>query len=78
MTPTVIILLGALYIISGVLTFGMVFAHFQRKFPTIAKRHIAEDRRLALLGALIPFSLLVALIITDAARHGLKYRSEGR
>ena len=63
MDYAVIIILGLIFWIAcGYAAYGMTFAYFQRKFPSIAEGHVAADKKLARLVFLVgPFGLLVSM-----------------
>ena len=70
-----ILIIAAIWIVSGALAYGIGFAHTQRKYHNIAKSNYNEDRVLsAAYGALFgPIALIVLLVITRA-KHGLKFK----
>ena len=76
-----IYLLIILYIIGGVLTYGLNFAYMQKEFPTLAKEHKNKDRiESIILGLLWPiglFAIILMIIESDkfkeVFKHGLKF-----
>ena len=54
-----------LWCLCGVLTYGLVLAHYQRKYHRIAYQYVADDVRYALMmGVMGPFGLATYLIST--------------
>lgn len=75
------ILIGYLtvFLIQWVITYGILFAHLQRKWPTIAKEAYQEDRKAAIGFAagfsLVPLiSILVLFFVADWFKYGLKFK----
>jgi hypothetical protein len=68
-------ILGVLaWVACGVLAYGLYFAYFQRKWPSLAEEHYDTDRGRArwwLIGG--PLALLGALI-AGGTEYGLKFR----
>ena len=61
------------YLICCVITFGMMFAFFQREFSAISKDYIWHDILFSFCISLVgPISLLITVGITEA-KHGLLY-----
>jgi len=57
----------------SVLTYGLYFAHFQRKFPNLAEDDYQKDRRNARIAALFgPIGLLVELLTYEG--FGMKFK----
>ncbi len=66
------IVIVAVWILCGVIAYGRTFAHFQRKYPTLAAEYVDEDQIFALaMAAIGPFGLLISLIM---GRHGMMFR----
>lgn len=68
-----------LYVIQAILIYGMSFAHFQRRWPSLANKDRRGDINisiiLALVGAILPvIGVLLILVLADRCRYGLKYR----
>lgn len=67
-------------IVSGVLTYGLCFAYFQRKWPDLAELHYESDMQTSLLvgvvgGICSPVILVLALYFTqfEKGKYGLKW-----
>lgn len=68
-----IIIVG--YIISAILTYGIIFGHFQGKFPTLAEKDKRTDMGFACWVALWgPIGLIIGFLLSGFAQHGLKFR----
>lgn len=64
-------LIAAGWVGSGLLHAGLFYAHFQRKFPTIADQYRAENTNMALVtGALLGPVALFATLASGFFRHG--------
>lgn len=64
-----------LWVISGILAYGISFAHWQRSFPLIAKESYIEDVILSIsFGLFGIFSLMVLIILTNFVKHGIKFK----
>lgn len=74
-TTTILIIVAiATHIIAGFFTFGIVFAHFQRGWPTIAKEQRKDDMGVALFFALLGvLGFFVTLLCSGFAKYGLLY-----
>lgn len=77
MTMIVLALL-VVYVVSATLIASMLFAHFQRKFPTIAAENRNEDAGITwlmglLLGLFGPIGVVSVFMLTGFATHGLKF-----
>ncbi len=54
---------AVVWVMCGFLSYGMVLAYFQRRWPTLADEERDKDRRFALLCALTgPINLMVCII----------------
>jgi hypothetical protein len=76
---TLYILLYALFHIAcGVLSYGLLFAHFQRAFPRLADRDHTKDKVSSALAAITgPVALIATLVLlagTCRGRPGLKFK----
>lgn len=69
---------GVLWIACSVLEYGLYFAYYQRKWPSIANENRLSDRFLAALIALIGPIGLLATLITGQFGYGLQYRNNRR
>lgn len=62
------------WIVCGVLTYGITFAYFQKKYPIIARESYREDMGIAVFyGLLGPIGLFVILVSSGFAKYGLKF-----
>ena len=79
---TLWILLGvAIWAGCGILAYGLMFAYFQRAYPTLAEDGYREDRNFStILGFGGPLSLISAALFLrfisrrGGFKHGLKFR----
>ena len=74
-----ILIFVVLFIIQSVLTYGLIFAHVQNKYKTIAKEQYLDDMASSMLfGAmysLLPVvGFLIALLMTEFGRFGFKFK----
>lgn len=70
-------LITSIWIVCGILHYGIYLAYLQRKFPLIAKEQYETDVMLVLaLSLLGPFSLLLAIIGREY-RYGIKFANRG-
>ena len=69
------LLLGMLvWVVCGVLSYGLNFAFFQRKFPTLADEEYARDLRFAVITSFLGPVALFANLCACGIKHGLKWR----
>ncbi len=63
------------YLCCSILSYGITFAHFQGKYPTIAEEEYGEDKAFA-IGMSIggPLSLWASYFSSGFAKHGLKFK----
>lgn len=56
----------------AVLSAGIYFAHFQEKFPTIAKQQYRQDLAMAWMWGLFfaPMSLVLGIFLSGFLQHG--------
>lgn len=78
METLLVVLWLILTIVQSAFGYAMYFAHFQRKWPSIAKEGYATDMRVSgLLGGLgswIPIGgIILPYCLTNNAEHGLKW-----
>ena len=70
---TLVLILIALWIVSGVLAYGMTFYYFQERFKLIAAERRESDIYFALLvGASGPSGFVVAMLLFSGFR-GLRF-----
>ena len=71
----IIELIIVIWIILSILTYGMHFAYFQRKYSIIAEEEYREDMAHAVLVAILsPISFWVIFFMTGFAKYGLKFK----
>jgi hypothetical protein len=61
-----------LYLVNGVLAFGMTMANFQQKFPTVRSN---SDYSVATFLSLIPGSAVIIFFLSGFAKYGLQFRA---
>ncbi len=62
------------WLICGILAYGLTFAYFQRQYPTLAETEYESDFRFALSAGMAgPIGLGVCLLSGDW-RHGFKWK----
>jgi len=66
----------ALHIVCAILSYGLALAHFQRKYPTLAKADYENDVTFALTFSVMggPFALVIAALMTRF-KYGIMYRN---
>lgn len=67
------------YILCAFLSYGMLFAHAQGEFPSIAKQQYENDMGASILfglvsGMLGPIGILISFLLTGFAKHGFKVK----
>lgn len=66
-----------LWIICGVLGYGLYFAYAQRGFPELAEEELDEDRKeaaiIALLG-LLGLGIAIGIVVSKDQYHGFKWK----
>jgi len=68
-----LILLLAVWVICGVLEYGLCFGFFQREYPILAEEDRGDDKRRAFIAAMSgPIGLLSSLLLGHY-KHGFKY-----
>ncbi len=69
----ILLVLG--WAVCGVLSYGLHFAYYQRKWPRIAVEGYKRDRLdAAIIGLTGPIGLLVVLYTSRFGRYGLKWQ----
>lgn len=72
------IAVAAIWIVCGVLAYGLAFAHYQGEFALSAEKRVSTDQAFAwIMATLGPVGLLTELCSGGTA-HGLKFRSSER
>jgi hypothetical protein len=74
MNSALIAMIVALWLMCGVLTYGGLFAHLQKKYPALANNDYRGDRSHSLVSALFgPFGLLTVALATRFFKNGFKF-----
>lgn len=64
----------ALYIITLILGYGVLFAHFQNKFDIGGKNEYIKDMKFSFLISLFgPISFVFIMLKTNFGEHGIKF-----
>lgn len=63
------------WFVCGALSYGFCLAHFQKKFPSLAKDHYREDVEFALYDLLLGPIALISGIFSGQTHYGLMYRN---
>jgi hypothetical protein len=59
----------------GIVNYGLMFAYFQRKFPSIADEQYWSDVTFATTAVVTgPICLLASLVVCEPFRYGFKWR----
>ena len=58
----------------GIINYGFLFAHFQRKFPTIAPETYKQDRRRCIFASVLGPIGLLATWLCGFNDYGFKWR----
>lgn len=74
-----LILLAVLWLACPILCYAMDLAYFQGRYPVLAKERLCQDKMEALVsgafGLLLgPIGVMVAFIMFDFAKHGLRFK----
>ena len=71
-----LLLLGiGIWVVCSVLSYGLSFAYFQRKYPMLAKRDYRRDMLVCVVISLVgPMSLILTLINFRSFKYGMKFR----
>jgi hypothetical protein len=74
---TWVIMAVIVWIICGILAYGLTLGYFQREYPVIADADYAGDAGRALVfGCAGPLGLMIALPCSGFGRHGLMWRRQ--
>lgn len=73
-----ILLAAIVWIVCGVLGYGLVFAHLQREYPALAAIKVVTDRVAALIVLGLGPCGLIAALMAYGTKHGLKFRFSER
>jgi hypothetical protein len=62
------------WLVSGVFSWGIAFAYFQREYPLLAQEDYRRDLRMCALGSMLggPASLMSSLTTSRFCKHGFK------
>ena len=71
---SILIPLAVFWVCCGLLAHGTAYAYLQREFPSIAKEMEEEDFRTGVAMGLCGPLALIVLWLTDAFKHGQKWR----
>ena len=64
-----------IWVICGILAYGISFAHWQREYPTLAESSYREDMGFSILWIpLGPLGLIITYFLSGFAEHGLKFK----
>lgn len=75
MNSTYFVLLGILYLVCCVISYGVAFAYFQREYPLQAQKEYKNDKAFAIKVSLFgPISLIVISFTSNFYQHGLKFK----
>lgn len=67
-------MIGLIWIICGILSYGITFGYFQNKYPRMAEKRWVEDFRFAVFfGILGPIGLSVSFPLSGFVKYGLKF-----
>ena len=68
------IIFAIVWIICGILSYGLWFAYFQNEYMFIAKENYDNDKKLAFVLSFFGIVSLVILLCMGADKHGLQYK----
>lgn len=68
------ILFGSIWIISGILHYGLDLAYWQRKYPSLAKDEYVSDVTTSLLSSLAGCISLITLLLFRQVGYGIMFR----
>ena len=69
------LIIGLVWLILVILTYGMSFAYFQKEFSILSEGAYRQDMAQSVLLALFsPISTIVVFFNTGFAEHGLKFK----
>lgn len=72
-------IIAMVYVTCGVLAYGMFMADFQWPYPLIAQETYNSTVKVSVALSLFgPVSLVMAIILTNLAEHGLMFRNPHR
>ena len=62
------------HIMCSVLAFGLTFAYFQRRWPTIAEEQYTKDRAFAFFLSLYGPIALIVVLYRGRLKYGIKFK----
>lgn len=69
-----ILSLLVIWAMCGAFAYGITFGHFQRKWPSLADKEVAEDKMVAIVMAVCgPIGLIASYILSERVKYGLKF-----
>lgn len=72
------LIIAVVWVVCGVLAYGVSFAYEQKEYEDFAKKMERHDRGTAMIDSLFGTIALYGLLIEHGAKHGLMYRSRHR
>lgn len=67
-------LAGLSYLVCCVLSYGLIFAFFQKEFSIVAIKHYQKDKKFAFWSSILgPLSLSVCFLLGHC-KHGFKWK----
>ncbi len=67
------ILFIIMWVVTSVLAYGFSFAHFQRKYPSLAVRYYRIDMAFCLAMSIFPLVSFISVFILGFYKYGLKF-----
>ena len=68
-------LIIVIWIICGILTYGITFGYFQGGWPEISEKGYRQDMSFSVFfGLLGPIGLIISFFISGFAEYGLKFK----
>jgi len=63
------------WVICGVISYGLDFAYFQRKYPSLAEQDYKRDIRMCIFFAIFgPINLIEIILMRNDYLYGLKFK----
>ena len=74
MNSALLAMVVTLWLLCGVITYGGLFAHLQKKYPAQAEDEYRGDRSYSIVPSLFgPFGLLAVALATRCFKDGFKF-----
>lgn len=74
MNSALLAIVVTLWLLCGVLSYGGLFTHLQKKYPALTQDEYRGDRRYAIFPSLCgPFGLITVALATRCFKDGLKF-----